>query len=889
MGEIYLARTRGAGGFQKKVVIKRLLPYLSSEREFVQKFIDEANIVTHLTHGNIVPVFDMGEAEGELYIAMEYIPGRDLRDVLQRCAERGVLLSLKAAIFVGAELCKGLGYAHRKVDEAGQPLGIIHRDISPSNVLLSDEGEVKVVDFGIAKAAGRLSKSSTGRLQGKFRYMSPEQAAGKALDARSDIFSAGVVLYELLTGVKPFEGERDLESLELVRTYHPPPPSSYRAEVPEAIDAVVMRALEKDVAKRYGRVEELERALLTWLFAHGGATSREVADELGEFFPEGIERPEVRFPTVTGESAPRVSLDDAMALEVERLLAGRSLDGRTPSEGRTPSDARTPSVPRVSVGFQDTATASPSGLTPQVGALPASERATPPSTPPVGRLSGTVSMVGPAVPAPSLVSQGLSLREDGQVRIGGQAISEEEAHSLGRSSTMPMEAVGRSPSGPTPAVVSPHTPSASLALEVTPAVGPTVAQPVEGASEVTPAFASAPKKVAELPAVVVPEGRGAEGVAAEPGRRSRLWVFVGVVLVLLLGAVGLLVREVFFGAPLLIVTATPMDARIWVDGAPAGGSPAQLERLEPGEHRVRVERDGYEPQEQRVVLQAGQTVPLQVSLQPHQEQAQVREVWFESEPPGATLFLDNVRTEHKTPALVRVPLGGAVVTLVSADGSQKVFNLQAGDTQGRYLHRFVAPGPPVEEPDAGPSGPPDAASVPSETDAGERPEELRPVQVSSEPVGAQVFVGRALKGKTPARVEVPVGGATVTLKLDGHEPFVEFVRPEQRPKLAAKLKPLPAPVEVKPPVEDGPKVEVPLAAFCKPAGRSVPVVFVIDGKEHRPPGGVLRVSLSLGKHSISVRPQASDLACSYAGSLVVEESMRGQTQPKVLTMTGPEP
>lgn len=323
MGEIYVARARGAVGFEKKVIIKRILPHLAEEQEFVDKFVDEAHIVTHLTHGNIVPVFDMGEENGELYIAMEYIAGRDLRDVLKRAKHDDFLLPVDVALYVAAETSKGLAYAHRRTDDAGQPLDLVHRDVSPSNILISKDGEVKIVDFGIAKASGKISKSITGRLQGKFCYMSPEQAAGRKVDHRSDIFSTGVVLYEMLTNTRPFEGGVDLESLDKVRNFHPPPPSSIRPEISAEVDAIVMRALEKDPDARYDHVDDFERAMLTHLYASGGLTSRQVAQALLELFPEGIERPEVR----TGDgSVPKrnVSLDDALSAEMERLLSGKT-------------------------------------------------------------------------------------------------------------------------------------------------------------------------------------------------------------------------------------------------------------------------------------------------------------------------------------------------------------------------------------------------------------------------------------------------------------------------------------------------------------------------------------------------------------------------------------
>lgn len=321
MGEIYLARARGTAGFEKSCIIKTILGHLAEEDEFVTKFLDEGRIVVQLVHGNIVPVFDMGEENGEYYIAMEYIPGRDLREVTKRLGVRAETMPMDLALFVTSEVCKGLDYAHRKTDESGESLGIVHRDVSPSNVLISREGEVKIIDFGIARAAGRLGKTVSGRIQGKFCYMSPEQAGGKPLDSRSDIFSAGVVLYELLTGFRPFEGDSDLQSLDLVRQCEYDPPSTLNAEVPPEIDEILARALAKDADDRYQTIDRLQVDILQYLYTTGTSpTPSAVARFLAEVFPEGLEREDLRSARDSGPARPKkMSLDDALDFELGKL------------------------------------------------------------------------------------------------------------------------------------------------------------------------------------------------------------------------------------------------------------------------------------------------------------------------------------------------------------------------------------------------------------------------------------------------------------------------------------------------------------------------------------------------------------------------------------------
>ena len=263
MGEVFLARMMGPAGFEKKVVIKRILPHLAESEEFVERFLDEGRLVVQLSHGNIAQVLDMGTVDGHYYLAMEYVDGLDLRVFLKRLKLRGRQMPIPEALFIAGEVAKGLAYAHSRVDEAGRNLGIIHRDVSPSNVMISREGEVKLLDFGIAKAATRMVHSVSGSLHGKFLYMSPEQASGRSLDRRSDIFSLGTCLYEMLTLRRPFEGESELRTLDLIRAGEYEPPSQIRPEVLPEVDRIVAQCLDIDPNRRYAAAGEVQRAILS--------------------------------------------------------------------------------------------------------------------------------------------------------------------------------------------------------------------------------------------------------------------------------------------------------------------------------------------------------------------------------------------------------------------------------------------------------------------------------------------------------------------------------------------------------------------------------------------------------------------------------------------------
>jgi serine/threonine protein kinase len=346
MGEIYLAKSRGAAGFEKTVIIKKILEHLAQEEEFVTKFLDEGRIVVNLTHGNIVPVFDMGEEDGEYFIAMEYVHGRDLRDILKRADAEDVDVPLDLAIHIVAQVCNGLDYAHRKTDDEGNPLNIVHRDISPSNIMLSREGEVKIIDFGIARAASRAAKTASGRIQGKICYMSPEQASGRPLDARSDIFSAGVVLYELLTGVRPFQGESDMHSLDLVRKCNFKPPSTINPDIPETLDAIVERAMTEDPDERYQRIHEFHVELLEFAHSQGRAVmSHEISAFVKDLFPEGFEREDLRKAREKAPSDGPMNLDDALNAELDKLQGDVDPLQTTAKHDSTPDERRkTPSI-----------------------------------------------------------------------------------------------------------------------------------------------------------------------------------------------------------------------------------------------------------------------------------------------------------------------------------------------------------------------------------------------------------------------------------------------------------------------------------------------------------------------------------------------------------------
>ena len=326
MGEVYLARASGAAGFVKQVVIKRMLPHLESSEAFVRRFIEEGKLLVQLRHAGIAQVLDMGQEGGAIFLAMEYVDGRDLRQALRLARASGELPSPDVVVALLWRVLEALDYAHSAKDDAGQPLGIIHRDVSPSNVMLSRSGEVKLVDFGIARAADRLGLSASGALQGKFGYMSPEQAAGEALDGRSDLFSVGVMAWELVAGRRPFDAESDLKTLERIRTHDPGSLGEAVPDAPPELVAVVDRLLSKDPAQRFASGGDALGALQAYFYrTEAMAGAREIAAWLASVLA-------TLPPALQGPPRAGVSLDEALQLPLDgvdpALLAGRG-DGRT--------------------------------------------------------------------------------------------------------------------------------------------------------------------------------------------------------------------------------------------------------------------------------------------------------------------------------------------------------------------------------------------------------------------------------------------------------------------------------------------------------------------------------------------------------------------------------
>lgn len=257
MAEVYKAKTVDPNGIERLVVIKRILPHIASNSEYVNMLIDEAKIAVHFTHGNIAQVYDLGKIGDDYFIVMEYVDGKTIGQIQREMRARDETIPLDILAYTMMELCRGLDYIHRKSNNEGEPLGVVHRDVSPQNIILSYSANVKIIDFGVAKADDKASHTESGVLKGKFAYMSPEQADGLAVDRRSDIFSAGVLLWELLTQKRLFKRKTNRDTIKAVIKAQYKLPSKLRPDVPKALDRIVDRALQRKAAKRYQYASEM--------------------------------------------------------------------------------------------------------------------------------------------------------------------------------------------------------------------------------------------------------------------------------------------------------------------------------------------------------------------------------------------------------------------------------------------------------------------------------------------------------------------------------------------------------------------------------------------------------------------------------------------------------
>lgn len=345
MATVHRAETTGIEGFRRPVALKRMLPHVASNDDLVRSFVREARLASYLRHANVAQTYDLGKVDDIYFIAMELVVGRTLRDVLRLCAKHSILIPIPIALNILTQVCDALDYAHNLTDDSGAALGIIHRDVSPSNVIVAEGGVVKLIDFGIAKASTTDMQTMSGTIKGKFGYMAPEYLGG-TIDARADLFALGIIAYEMLTGRPLFQGRDDMDTLYRVKSMKIAPPSVATPDVPMEIDSIVMTALERDPDTRWQRAAAMRVALTTEVKRLGMTIiDQEVTRWVDTIFSDALGDTSTPAPTRVMSELPRASAypnDESIIIERPPTEETAVVQARaTPSPPRAPAPNKT--------------------------------------------------------------------------------------------------------------------------------------------------------------------------------------------------------------------------------------------------------------------------------------------------------------------------------------------------------------------------------------------------------------------------------------------------------------------------------------------------------------------------------------------------------------------
>jgi hypothetical protein len=795
MAEVWRGKTFGAGGFERLVAIKRILPNIAEDDEFISMFIDEAKISVQLAHANIAQIYELGHISNSYFIAMEYIPGKDMRAIFDRCRKKGEPAPIPLVAYTVAKMCEGLDYAHRKKDGMGRDLNIVHRDISPQNVLISFEGEVKVIDFGIAKAAGKATKTQAGILKGKFGYMSPEQIRGLPLDRRSDVFAIGVCLYEMLTGERLFVGDSDFSVLEKVRKAEVAPPSTYNRRIPEQLEKIVLKALARDVDERYQYASELGDDLQRFLITNDAIFGRkDLMQYMKSTFAEDVEREKQRLAEYAGIKPP-----EGMLSAIEAGFSGVSPALMPPAATPAPAHAPPTQTPmELPKAGNATAVMGPPGAgneairrTPSLTALPKLTAAA--AAPPPKEDEGVATMLvdsreyfddedepttqpgakaGRAVTPLESERVGLAEGEEpatGKTAVIGPPGSRPPAGNIPvvtpspnvqiRPSVFGMPAVpppgeagasrpppGRNPGDALPRIARPEGPGGGPPM-LSPSSNPSSppGPPMRPVSQGPGAPIATPGPVPAVKQPPVARREDQEEQEAPPTLfgMNRMVVFGGAggLLLLLLGIIGFLATR----APatgFIMVELPPQlkgKAQVTLNAQPAAVSNGVvLQPITAGPVVVAVSAENYKAFMQTVTVQEGQQVTRVVPE-------------MESLVKSVSMVLATV------PQDAQVTLNGKVVR---AQGDQGSFikDLPVAD---EMVVEVRAPGyKTFQQKYAAPAGP-EPLQVTVKLEAAEVQ-----VRVESEPAGATILAsGKELGAVTPATVKLPVSVKQVTLRL----------------------------------------------------------------------------------------------------------------------------
>jgi len=616
MADVYLAVSRVTPGFERLAVIKRLRADLLVDDDenpqdaahFVAMFRDEARLAILLKHANIVHTYDVFEDEDKLYLVMEYIEGQSLTTVARELAKEGRRLTPEHAAVVTAEILAGLHYAHELKDYAGEPLNIVHRDVSPQNVLLGYDGSIKLVDFGVAKVSFRTTQTRAGTMKGKARYMAPEQVVNKNVDRRADVYSAGVMLWELLAGKKLVSGANMFEQLVNVLKTPPPRLSSVVPEIDPRLDAIVAKALEREPDDRFTTAQDMRDALLEFLGRGGAARPEDVGNLVSEVCRAQRERtaavikermategtPSETRPADTNEAA-FVELDEA---DARGIFSDRSISGSRPVDPASGSGSGSTSVPMLA-GTSSTSTMPSAGTSEKPARVPSGQ---PPASAPASVTSPSPGAEAPppnksrptALVVAAVLLLGAGVVVGGSLARGGGKSGPPAGGEAAGDLPAARTSIGPAPTAapttpPTPTAVAPVPTTSTAITATTPPPAPEPPRDVT-VRRAPPQPAAPPARVAPAtPAVAAPPPTTKSADGPPPSSAVE--------------------------APGFLTIDTYPWTKVSVDGRPVGSTPVVRVSLPPGTHTVVMENPGENVRESTTVtIKSGETVSKRLAF-----------------------------------------------------------------------------------------------------------------------------------------------------------------------------------------------------------------------------------------------------------------------------------
>lgn len=666
MAEIYKAKTFGVDGFEKQLVIKKILAHCSADKDFINMLIDEAKLSVLLSHTNIVQVYDLGKVGNDYFISMEFIDGPNLRQILQRTQELGEKLPPEIAAYIMSEVAKGLDYAHNKRDHQNHPLGIVHRDISPQNILISYEGEIKIVDFGIAKAAMNMSHTLAGMLKGKVSYMSPEQALGNPIDYRTDIFSSGSLFYEILTGRKLFSGDTQFEVLKKIHST-PVTEATFGDEIPKTLRPILAKALAYRPEDRFEQAGDFQIELTKYLYTtYGGFSPRQLSPLMHRWFAKelGLRKDKAMRDQKVIDSRTQTMLMEARD---EENIVHRD------EESIAPPSRETLAKPALSVGdTTDSRTVARPNLfeeetDPNIEPLPEDKSAEEMPSPPLLRENPSESLQPASIaPIESTESDTAPLRKSflwvaiaiACLLLAGGAtylyhVLRQNRRPVHTVRVIPKTSVPTPPPPVSPPPISP--PPAPAVAPVPPVIPPVI--PPEAVKTPPPPAPALPDIKAPIPPPPATETKLAAEVKKETKEET---------------------------LATLAIASTPSGAQVIVGGVNRGKTPLQIQ-VAAGKTSLLLKKSGFEPLRTSVSLKAGETkslgtvtlkkisetptppaepstsgesaasageAPTRDHSQSAEKSAYANKIRIDSTPRGAVVYFNGERAGH-TPMMVR--------------------------------------------------------------------------------------------------------------------------------------------------------------------------------------------------------------------------------------------